>query len=101
MDDFNFEEEPKPFEPVHLKGFSRYLFYPEGTCWDTKMKRWLRPNRFMNFAMFPDEPKYDEKGKETYVVDNMRQIIAFLVKAKIPGFEKELPPYIPPPLYEP
>ena len=93
MDDFNFEEEPKPFEPVHLKGFSRYLFHPEGTCYDTLLKRWIKPNRFLNFLMFPDN------GGEP-VVDNMRQIISFLVKAKIPGFTEELPPYMPPPLYE-
>lgn len=93
--DFDFmPEEEQKFEPIRIEGFSRYEIYPEGRAFDLKLNRSVTLNRMTNFAMYPDDGG-------PYVMENMRSLIKTLVRQKVPGFTKELPPYRPAEIFLP
>ena len=90
---------------VTLDNFSRYQIYPSGRVFDIVANKNVVFNRRLNFAMYPDIPMTDEEiiknNGYNFHLENLRDLIKFLVDSKVEGFENELPPYEPPNFFLP
>ncbi len=100
LDELKRIQDTKEIKPVVLKNYSRYQIFPDGRVFDIERNSWVIMNRFLNFVMFADDVKPNDKGKINPELFNIRQLIKDIVdNGSAPGFDKYLPEYNPPEIF--